>query len=259
MSPKDIYKNFVNGTLGLGRGTLLVTAGIGGLSQAGGELGAKGLEYLNKLVGGQKSVLTMYGKNTCIYCKQAKQWLKTHGIKFTYVNVDKNKDALAFLYSKGHTSIPQFYVGDKIAVKGGYLGLSMKYQNNSAALKRKVNALTLRGGADKDARDNENVVPNANDIYIERQNQFLNLKPQSEYVSENNRMRLSIPWEDVYDISIESGAARFTFIKIAYENFSVDFSNGFVFRENSPPFKLSKSSLEDLKRWSAAWIQIFKE
>jgi glutaredoxin len=263
MGPKEIYKNLVNGVLGAGRGTLLITAGIGGLSQAGGELAAKAVEYVNKLVGGQKNVLTMYGKNTCIYCKQAKKWLKTHGIKFTYINVDKHKDAFDFLRHRGHTSVPQFYVGDKIAVEGGYLGLSLKYQNNSGALKRKVNALTLKGGAgreDEEEIENAQIIPN--NIILERVNQFLNLKPQSEFFSENSLIRLYIPWEDVYDIISGlpmTNTAQFLFMKIGYENFKVDFSNGFVYKEdNSPPIKLSNASNRELESWTRTWMRIFK-
>lgn len=68
-------------------------------------------------------MLTIYTKNTCPYCVKAKNYLRTKNISFTEINVDTQPEALQFLKSEGHRSVPQIYQDGKLFVQGGCDGL----------------------------------------------------------------------------------------------------------------------------------------
>lgn len=67
--------------------------------------------------------VTVYSKPHCPYCVLAKDWLAQHGIDHQIVDVSKDHESLAFIKGKGHTTIPQLYVGENILVEGGFNGL----------------------------------------------------------------------------------------------------------------------------------------
>ena len=50
--------------------------------------------------------IKIYTSNTCVFCKAAKQYFNEKGIEFTELNVDKNKDAVDYLVSKGYRGVP---------------------------------------------------------------------------------------------------------------------------------------------------------
>lgn len=68
--------------------------------------------------------LTIYSKNHCPYCDQAKALLKSKGIDFVEVKIDEDEQAKEFIVSKGHRTVPQLYLNENLFVDGGYQGLS---------------------------------------------------------------------------------------------------------------------------------------
>ncbi len=50
--------------------------------------------------------IKIYTSNTCVFCKAAKQYFNEKGIEFTEYNVDKDKDAVDYLVSKGYRGVP---------------------------------------------------------------------------------------------------------------------------------------------------------
>lgn len=69
-------------------------------------------------------MLTVYSKNVCPFCVQAKNFLKLKNIDFQEINIEKDPTAKEFIVSQGHRTVPQIYLGDKIFVEGGWTGLS---------------------------------------------------------------------------------------------------------------------------------------
>lgn len=68
-------------------------------------------------------MLTVYSKNNCPYCDQAKALLKRKNIAFEEVKIDENPQAREFLISAGHRTAPQIYLGEQLFVEGGFQGL----------------------------------------------------------------------------------------------------------------------------------------
>lgn len=69
-------------------------------------------------------MLTVYSKNHCPFCDQAKALLKKKNIAFEEVRIDENTDARQFIVEAGHRTVPQIYKGKEIFVEGGYSGLA---------------------------------------------------------------------------------------------------------------------------------------
>jgi glutaredoxin len=69
-------------------------------------------------------MLTLYSKNNCGYCLQAKALLKNNDIPFEEVNIESAEDARNFIINEGHRTMPQIYREGKLFVEGGYQGLS---------------------------------------------------------------------------------------------------------------------------------------
>ena len=71
-------------------------------------------------------LLTVYSKNRCPYCDQAKALLKNKGIKFEEIRIDEmcNAGAREFITEQGHRTVPQIYFQGKLFVEGGFQGLS---------------------------------------------------------------------------------------------------------------------------------------
>jgi glutaredoxin 3 len=68
--------------------------------------------------------LTVYSKNHCPYCDQAKALLKNKGIAFEEIKIDQDADAREFVMSQGHRTVPQIYFKGDLFVEGGFQGLS---------------------------------------------------------------------------------------------------------------------------------------
>jgi glutaredoxin 3 len=69
-------------------------------------------------------LITIYSKNTCPYCVQAKNLLESKGIAFVEVKIDEDTDAREFVLSQGHRTVPQIYQDGKLLIEGGYTGLT---------------------------------------------------------------------------------------------------------------------------------------
>jgi len=69
-------------------------------------------------------MLTLYSKNNCGYCLQAKALLKNNDIPFEEVNIETNTTARDFVITEGHRTMPQIYKDGKLFVQGGFQGLS---------------------------------------------------------------------------------------------------------------------------------------
>ena len=69
-------------------------------------------------------MLTIYSKNNCPFCEQAKNFLKLKNINFGEINIDQDPEARRFITEHGHRTVPQIYFNNKIFVEGGFQGLS---------------------------------------------------------------------------------------------------------------------------------------
>lgn len=69
-------------------------------------------------------MLTVYTKNHCPFCDQAKTLLKKKNITFEEIKIDENVEARKFIVEQGHRTVPQIYKGNQLFVEGGYTGLS---------------------------------------------------------------------------------------------------------------------------------------
>jgi glutaredoxin 3 len=81
-------------------------------------------------------MLTVYSKNNCPFCVQAKNLLKLKNIAFEEINVEENPDARTFIVAEGHRTVPQIYKDGKLFVQGGFQGLSKLTEDQ---LKEKLN------------------------------------------------------------------------------------------------------------------------
>lgn len=79
--------------------------------------------------------VTVYSKNNCPQCVQAKNLLKLKGIEFTEVKIDEVPEAREFLLAEGHKAVPQIYSDGKLLVEGGYQGLARQGQEFFNTLK----------------------------------------------------------------------------------------------------------------------------
>lgn len=69
-------------------------------------------------------MLTVYSKNNCPFCVQAKNLLKLKNIEFEEINIEENPDARTFIVNEGHRTVPQIYKDGRLFVQGGFQGLS---------------------------------------------------------------------------------------------------------------------------------------
>lgn len=69
-------------------------------------------------------MLTVYSKNHCPFCDQAKALLKKKDIAFEEVRIDEDATARQFIMEAGHRTVPQIYRNGQLFVEGGYTGLA---------------------------------------------------------------------------------------------------------------------------------------
>ena len=81
-------------------------------------------------------MLTVYSKDNCPFCVQAKNLLKLKGVEFEEINTSKVPEAREFIMSEGHRTVPQIYKDGKLFVAGGFQGLSKLTEDQ---LKEKLN------------------------------------------------------------------------------------------------------------------------
>ena len=68
-------------------------------------------------------MITVYSKNNCPFCVQAKNLLQLKGIVFEEVKIDENSEAREFILGEGHRTVPQIYQAGKLLIAGGFQGL----------------------------------------------------------------------------------------------------------------------------------------
>lgn len=79
--------------------------------------------------------VTVYSKDNCPFCVQAKNLLKMKGVEYTEVRVDLDPTAKEFIVSEGHRTVPQIYKDGKLLVEGGFQGLARQNQEFFNTLK----------------------------------------------------------------------------------------------------------------------------
>ena len=57
--------------------------------------------------------ITLYGTRHCAHCRNAKEFLLQHGIRFREYDVEQNQRALKELQRQGARRVPLILVGDK--------------------------------------------------------------------------------------------------------------------------------------------------
>jgi glutaredoxin 3 len=70
-------------------------------------------------------MITVYSKNNCPFCVQAKNLLKLKGVSYEEIRIDEisNVAHKEFMVAEGHRTVPQIYQNGKLLVAGGFQGL----------------------------------------------------------------------------------------------------------------------------------------
>ncbi len=69
-------------------------------------------------------MITVYTKDFCPYCVQAKRQLDTMGFEYQEVNIETDAKTRNWLVEQGHRTMPQLYYDGKLLVEGGAQGLA---------------------------------------------------------------------------------------------------------------------------------------
>jgi glutaredoxin 3 len=69
-------------------------------------------------------MITVYTKDFCPFCVQAKKQLDTMGFEYEEVNIEADAKTRNWLIEQGHRTMPQIYHNDKVLVEGGAQGLA---------------------------------------------------------------------------------------------------------------------------------------
>lgn len=78
----------------------------------------------------EKKMITVYSKPNCPYCDRTKIWLEHNDLPYHVINVLEDPNALEFIKSKGHKTVPQIYYNGALLVEGGYTGLTKQDPNS---------------------------------------------------------------------------------------------------------------------------------
>ena len=80
-------------------------------------------------------MITVYSKNNCPYCVQAKNLLKFKGFEYEEIKIDEVPEAREFVLAEGHRTVPQIYKDGKLLVEGGFQGLAKQPEEFWTTLK----------------------------------------------------------------------------------------------------------------------------
>ena len=69
-------------------------------------------------------MITVYTKDFCPFCVQAKKQLDTMGFEYEEINIEADASTRNWLIEQGHRTMPQIYHNDKLLVEGGAQGLA---------------------------------------------------------------------------------------------------------------------------------------
>lgn len=82
-------------------------------------------------------MLTVYSKNNCPHCDNAKDYLRRCGIEFQEINIEQDHEARAFIVDQGLRTVPQIFQDQRILIPGGWQALSrMTTQDIRAAMEQ---------------------------------------------------------------------------------------------------------------------------
>jgi glutaredoxin 3 len=73
-------------------------------------------------------MITVYSKNNCPFCVQAKNLLALKGVEYQEVKIDEDETAREFVLAAGHRTVPQIYKDSALLVEGGFQGLARQPQ-----------------------------------------------------------------------------------------------------------------------------------
>lgn len=68
-------------------------------------------------------MLTVYSKNNCPFCVQAKRLLESKNVPYEEINIEEKPEARQMLLDRGLRSVPQIFNQEEL-VPGGFQGLS---------------------------------------------------------------------------------------------------------------------------------------
>lgn len=68
-------------------------------------------------------MLTVYSKNNCPFCVQAKRLLESKNVPYEEINIEDQPEARQMLLDRGLRSVPQIFNQEEL-VPGGFQGLS---------------------------------------------------------------------------------------------------------------------------------------
>ena len=68
-------------------------------------------------------MITVYTKNNCPYCDQAKALLESKGVAYASINIEEHPEAREILVNMGLRSVPQIFKEDQL-LPGGFQGLA---------------------------------------------------------------------------------------------------------------------------------------
>ena len=80
-------------------------------------------------------MITVYSKNNCPFCVQAKSLLQLKGVDFEEVKIDESSEAREFIVGEGHRTVPQIYQDGNLLVEGGFQGLKKQPEDFFEQLK----------------------------------------------------------------------------------------------------------------------------
>ena len=87
-------------------------------------------------------MITVYTKDFCPFCVQAKNQLQYMNITFNEINIDLDKDAKAFIKDQGFKTVPQIFHNGELFVEGGASGLA---KLSLVEIKERLNGFGLSG------------------------------------------------------------------------------------------------------------------
>jgi len=87
-------------------------------------------------------MITVYTKNYCPYCVQAKNQLDTMGFEYKEINIENDAESRAWLIEQGHRTMPQIYHNGKLLVEGGASGLAQLTEDD---IRTRIGDLGLEG------------------------------------------------------------------------------------------------------------------
>mgnify|MGYP000190368809 CR=1 FL=1 len=88
-------------------------------------------------------MITVYSKNNCPFCVQAKSLLQLKGIEFEEVKIDETPEAREFVLAEGHRTVPQLYRKGRVLVEGGFQGLQRQSEEWWNMLKEGLDTFLL--------------------------------------------------------------------------------------------------------------------